>query len=84
MCNPYFNSILHVMKKSLDDLSIRESNSIHSSAQSEVRYKLIIDCSEDNSLVRLLFKHGMLRRENTRIYICGDFPGDKEATDMRV
>ena len=44
----------------------------------EVRYKLIIDPSEDESLVRLLFTFGVLKRENTRIYVCSDFPGDGE------
>ena len=49
------------------------------SAENEVRYKLIIDSSEDESIVRFLFTFGVLRRERTRIYICSSFPGDGEA-----
>ena len=42
----------------------------------EVRYKLIIDSSEDSSLLRLLFAFEVLKYENTRTYVCSDFPGD--------
>lgn len=42
----------------------------------EVRYKLIIDSSEDSSLLRLLFTFNVLKYENTRTYVCSDFPGD--------
>ena len=44
--------------------------------QNEVRYKLIIDPSEDESITRLLFMFGILKRENTRTYMCSDFLGD--------
>ena len=44
--------------------------------ENEVRYKLIIDPSEDDSLVRLLFTFGVLDRQNTRVFVCSDFPGD--------
>ena len=42
----------------------------------EVRYKLVIDTSEDNSLLRLLFAFGVLKEKDTRTYVCSDFPGD--------
>jgi len=42
----------------------------------EVRYKLIIDPSEDESVTQLLFMFGILKRENTRMYMCSNFPGD--------
>ena len=42
----------------------------------EVRYKLIIDPSEDESVTQLLFMFGILKRNNTRTYMCSDFPGD--------
>ena len=44
--------------------------------QNEVRYKLIIDPSEDESVTQLLFMFDILKRENTRTYMCSDFPGD--------
>ena len=47
-------------------------------AENEVRYKLLIDPSEDDSLVRLLFSFDVLKRENTRIFMCSDFPEDGE------
>jgi hypothetical protein len=47
-------------------------------AENEMRYKLIIDSSEDNSVIRLLFSTGVLRREKTRMYMCSDFHGDSQ------
>ena len=47
-------------------------------AENEMRYKLIIDSSEDGSLVRLLFSTGVLERGKTRVYMCSDFPGDAQ------
>ena len=49
-----------------------------SGAENEMRYKLIIDSSEDGLLVRLLFSSGVLIRDKTKIYMCSDFPGDAE------
>ena len=46
------------------------------SAENEVRYKLLIDTSEDESLIRFLFDFGVLERLKTRIYVCSNFPGD--------
>ena len=51
--------------------------------QDEVRYKIIIHSSEDDSLVRLLFQFKILDRQNTRIYMCSDFPGDSELQKVR-
>lgn len=45
-------------------------------AQIEVRYKLLIDPSEDDSIVQLVFMFVKLNRENTRTYMCSDFFGD--------
>ena len=64
-------NILDILRSSLNDHAI-------SGAENEVRYKLIIDPSEDGSLVRLLFSSGVLQRENTRVYVCSDFPGDAQ------
>ena len=40
--------------------------------------KLLFISSEDDSLVRLLFQLNVLERQNARIYIRSDFPGDTE------
>ena len=45
--------------------------------ENEVRYKLLIDHSEDESLVRFLFKFGILKRSNCRIYALSKLPGDR-------
>ena len=86
-CNPYFHSTLQVMNECLKDSSTNKLSSIHCSVQSEVRYMLIIDCSKDNSLVRLIIKSGRLHcDDHPRLYVCGDFPGDRQgnSADTRV
>ena len=54
------------------------------SAENEVRYKLIIDSSEDESVIRFLFTFGVLQRKNTRMYICSKFPGDGETQKVHI
>ena len=49
------------------------------SAENLIRYKLIIDSSEDQSLVRLLFAFHILNRAETRILSCSKLPGDSES-----
>ena len=51
--------------------------------QKEVRYKLIIDPSDDESISRLLFMFNILRPYNTRTYMCSDFPGDGQLLKVR-
>ena len=63
--------ILDILRDSLADRP-NEANR----TENEVRYKLIVDPSEDDSLVRLLFTFGVLDRQSTRVYVCSDFPGD--------
>ena len=70
-------NILQVLHSSLSDHAI-------SGAENEVRYKLIIDPSEDGSLVRLLFSSGVLQRENTKVYVCSNFPGDVQLQRVGV
>ena len=70
-------NILDVLYSSLSD------HPVDSGAENEVRYKLIIDPSEDGSLVRLLFSSGVLQRENTRVYVCSDFPGDAQVQKVQ-
>ena len=65
---------VQILKESLGDAP---------TIQDEVRYKIIIHTSEDDSLVRLLFQFKILERQNTRIYMCSDFPGDSELQKVR-
>ena len=65
--------VLEVLKMSLAD------HPKDLSAENEVRYKLIIDSSEDGSLVRLLFSFGVLKREVTRVHMSSDFPADSDS-----
>ena len=67
--------ILEVLKDSLEDRPQQQGRDM---AEAEVRYKLIIDPSEDDSLVRLLFSFGVLQRKETRMFVCSDFPGDSQ------
>ena len=62
--------ILEVLIDSLEDRPQQQGQDM---AEAEVRYKLIIDPSEDDSLVRLLFSFGVLQRKKTRIFMCSDF-----------
>ena len=81
ICCKFLSGDLSIVKqrKTLDIL--RESLKDHPQdgqvlSENEVRYKLIIDPSEDESLVRLLFSSGILERDKTRIFVCSNFPGD--------
>lgn len=64
--------ILNILKDSLKDCPQNQ----HELSDNEVRYKLIIDPSEDDSLVRLLFTFQVLVKTRTRMCVCSDFPGD--------
>ena len=65
-------NIIEILWSSLNDKQLPSNND----TQNEVRYKLIIDPSEDESITRLLFMFGILNHENTRTYVCSDFLGD--------
>ena len=72
------NNILNILKESLSDKPQETlvANPNEKIKENEVRYKLIIDSSEDNSLLRLLFAFDILKEKETRTYVCSDFPGD--------
>ena len=72
--------ILEVLKDSLEDRPQQQGRDM---AEAEVRYKLIIDPSEDDSLIRLLFSFGVLQRKETRMFVCSDFPGDSQLQKVR-
>ena len=70
-------SVVEILQESLNDHPERGK-------ENEVRYKLIIDPSEDNSLMHLLIAFGVLERRKTRIYVCSDFHGDGEIQKVCV
>lgn len=72
------SNILDILVKSLLD------HPEDSGAENEMRYKLIIDSSEDGLLVRLLFSTGVLLRDKTRVYMCSNFPGDSQLQNVRL
>ena len=70
---------LKVLKDSLKDKP---------TIQDELRYKIIIHSSDDDSLVRLLFQYKILERHwkgagKVRVYMCSHFPGDTELQKVR-
>ena len=76
-------NIIEVLKESLEDTSIRPVSRKNRGGEEEeelveVRYKMIIDPSEDDSLTRLLYHYNILNIRDTRMFIGSDFPGDGE------
>ena len=71
--------VLDVLKESLKDKPQDEDLT-----ENEVRYKLIIDPSEDDSLVRLLFSVGVMERSSTHLFMCSDFPRDGEVQKINT
>lgn len=68
-------SILEILCDSLED---RPQQGARDIMENEVRYKLIIDPSEDDSLIRLLFTFNIVDRKRTKMFVCSDFPGDSQ------
>ena len=54
------------------------------SSENQTRYKLLIDSSEDQSLIRLLFKFQILERKSTRIISCSKLPADGESLKVYI
>ena len=75
-------TIIEILRESLADRSIRPQTRRSKDGEEEelveVRYKMIIDPSEDDSLTRLLYHYNILNIEDTRMFIGSDFPGDGE------
>ena len=63
---PEFRSVTEILRNSLLETPVNISG------HGEVRYKLIIDPSEDSSLIRYMFTFGILRMENTRVHMCSN------------
>ena len=77
----YHKNVLEIVDLSLKDLPSSRSETAetetrpHQLAYSEhgVRYKLIIDGSEDDSAVRYLFACGVLNKGKTCMFSCSEF-----------
>ena len=63
---------LDIVHESLHD----KPNNAEYNNENENRYKLIIDPSEDDSLVPILFVTRCLDRQSTRIFVSSDLSGD--------
>ena len=72
-------NVLDILQDSLQD----RPHTLQNPIENEVRYKLIIDPSEDESVVRLLFSFGVLNREATRVFVCSSFSGDRELQNIQ-
>ena len=70
-------SVIEILQKSLQD---KPNRSVHGNQETynEVRYKLLIDPSEDDSLSRLLLMYNILDPEKTKTFMCSDFPEDNQ------
>ena len=80
-------NIIEILKESLDDRSIRPVSRKNRGREEEeelveVRYKMIIDPSEDDSLPRLLYHYNILNIRDTRMFVGSDFPGDGELHEV--
>ena len=72
---------LEVISESLSAEIFSSGSNFQTSIQSDVRYKLIIESSEDDSLIRQLFNFGLLKekKESLRIYVCSELASDRHA-----
>ena len=68
----YHKSVLEIIDQSLKDLPSSNSQT-KSRPEYTVRYKLIIDTSEDDSAVRYLFACGILDKQKTQMFACSEF-----------
>ena len=71
-------NIVDIIRASIQDTqTCKEQNTFTGDehVSNEVRYKLFIDASEDESLMRFLFAFNILKQETTK-YICTDHSAD--------
>ena len=64
--------VLTIIKDSLEDRLIIQRNETRTFEQEGARYKIIIDDSEDESAMKLLFSNKVLD-EKAVIHLCSDF-----------
>lgn len=72
--------IIDILKDSIDD----KSTGGHGRPVEEVRYKMIIDSSEDESVSRMLLMFGILDEKHTQTFMCSSFPQDREVQKVRL
>ena len=80
-CQMKHRNVLEMVNESLCDLPrIIESEKLEENeldianyTENNVRYKLIIDSSEDDSAVRYLFSCNILDRQKTQMVACSEF-----------
>ena len=71
MLNQKYPSAVATLRESLTD------KPKDLSFENEVRYKLLIDSSEDESLISYLFKFGLLQRADTKVFVSSHLKKDK-------
>ena len=71
--------VVQILQDSLQD----RPHTLQDPSENEVRYKLIIDPSEDESVIRLLFSFKVLNRDTTRVFVCSSFSGDRELQNIQ-
>ena len=67
---------MECLRDSLADRHIERGNINDTS----VRFKLVIDSSDDDSAARLMFQLGLLEPESTEVFELSEFPNDKTET----
>lgn len=75
--------VVAILNESLKDQSLIDSVD-SDSVEAEVRFKLIIDEGEDDSLLELLFESRVLNEKETCVFTCSDFLGDAEVQKINV
>ena len=83
LANLKLRNTIEVLRESLTDLSLAQFGD-NDGVEAEVRYKLIIDTSEDDSMARLLFMHSVLDQTSTRTFTCSDFPDDGDIQKVHI
>jgi hypothetical protein len=74
-------SVVSVLKSSLEVESAKID--LTNEAQ-KVRYKLVIDSSEDESVTRLLYAFNIVDPATTRTYMCSSFPEDGAVQEINT
>ena len=67
-------TVLEILRTRLNEGGDKVSHILEGTT---ARYKLIIDGSEDDSAVRVLFTHGILDRSNTNMFVCSEFTKER-------
>lgn len=75
--------VIAILSESLQDQSLADSFD-SDSVEAEVRFKLLIDTGEDDSVLDLLFATGVLDEVTTCVFTCSDFSGDSEAQKINL